>query len=231
VGGIDAFTGWDAGAEPCAAGGWDDEDSGYVGVLCDRAGGRVVYVDGSHAGLGCDAALFAPLGALRWLALEQNAALHGDVASLGGLVELRYLGLSDTAVHGAPGSLVGLRHLGEQVTTTVPGYSGLTGVLHLARTRVAGPVAALQALPGLGSSWGSWEGQGLGYDFTGCDDYGAASLDTCDLVAGASGVAGQDDCACCAESVEVRDQATGCCGPCGTSLFICLHTLARSAYC
>ena len=149
-----AFRGWDEGAEPCAAGSWDDDGSGYEGVRCDRAGGRVVCVDRYYQGLGCDAALFAPLGALQWLALEQNAALHGDVASLGGLVELRYLGLCDTAVHGAPASLVGLRHLGEPVTT-VPGYSGLTGVLHLARTRVAGPVAALQALPGLGSSWGS----------------------------------------------------------------------------
>ena len=205
------FYGWDAGAEPCAAGSWDDSRRGYHYVECDRQGGRVVQVWKGGSGLGCDVALFAPLGNVQVLNLHSNAALHGDVASLGGLVEMRYLDLSDTAVHGAPGSLSGLSHLGE--SPSVPGVLFSRGVLHLADTRVAGPVAALRALPSLGSDWGSGSD-----DFSGCDGFPAATCRDAGMavVAKPSGVAGTDECGCCADSPLVRDEATGCYGECET---------------
>ena len=232
---VSAFRGWDA-PEPCAAGSWDERRRGYEGVLCDREGGRVVAVDRSNHrannGLGGDVALFAPLlGALQYLDLHRNTALHGDVASLGALTELRALLLSDTAVHGTAASLSGLSLLGERFTT-IPGVTGpnilwteISGGLWLVNTRVAGPVAALRALPGLGSGWGvesAAEGVlrigGTEDTFSSCNGFPAATCGAVGLavVAEASSVAGTDECSCCVESLLVRDALTGaCCPDCG----------------
>ena len=223
---FDAFIGWDVGAGPCAAGSWNAYNllgGGYKQVKCDCEGGRVVYVNNNNADLGGDVALFAPLGALELLDLHLNAALHGDVASLGGLAELRQLRLDRTAVHGAPASLGGLRHLGEEYTMGLS--SVLPRTLSLADTRVAGPVAALRALPGLGSGWGSGDMNcGRNYDaschFSSCDGFPAASCAAAGLAVvadAAANVAANDECGCCAGSPMVRNETTGaCCPDCGT---------------
>eukprot|EP01043_Picozoa_sp_COSAG02_P051725 COSAG02_NODE_5480_length_4299_cov_2.231632_3_plen_533_part_01 len=248
-----SFRGWDTGYEPCAAG-WDEQHSrqllgryfGYEEVMCDREGGRVVYVDlcGQRGwqvvdkGIGCDVSLFAPLGALQSLQLCGNAELHGCVGSLSSLTELRLLDLRYTAVHGAPVDLSGLTHLGEEYTvpgllfppdTTILGdrYSGRNGALYLADTRVAGPVAALRALPGLGSRWGeATPGAAAGGLRSGYSEFSWCSRfpdDTCSaaglaMVADASSVAGTDECACCTGASGCRVEPSGSCAVSATCI-------------
>ena len=86
-------------AEPCGDG-WDsdnhdDGSSGWLGVVCNSRGGRVVWVRLISAGLGGELLpFFGRLGALLYLTLNNNPALRGDVADLAGATELRSLDLS-----------------------------------------------------------------------------------------------------------------------------------------
>ena len=169
---------WTADTEPCGDG-HDDRESGWVGVVCDARGGRVVWVDLHYTGVGGELLLFfGRLGALLALILSRNPALRGDVADLAGATELRDLWLSGCPlVVGEAAALAALVHLGEEYT--VP-RGTQTGLLYLAGSGVHGPVAALRALPGLGADWGpedsatSLDGQHIyrANDFTPCSAFG-----------------------------------------------------------
>jgi len=142
---------------PCGEG-YDDVFTGWVSVKCDGPDGRVVWVGlvGKHVG-GNLLPFFGRLGALLVLQLASNPALSGKLTDLVGATELRYLDLHDCPlVVGDVAALAALVHLGEEYTLP-DGYGGTstsTGRLHLRSTGVHGPVAALRALPGLGSDWG-----------------------------------------------------------------------------
>jgi len=166
---------WTADTEPCGDG-YDDLNSGWVGVLCDARGGRVVRVNLWDTGVGGELLpFFGRLGALLALYLADNP-LRGDVADLAGATELRDLQLQRCPlVVGEAASLAALVHLGEEYTTPVicSGWSTRSfcrGGLYLAGSGIHGPVAALRALPGLGSRWGSFSKCS---NFDGC---GAAGL-------------------------------------------------------
>ena len=190
---------WTADTEPCGDGyndygydsidrGYDDLNSGWVGVLCDARGGRVVHVNLSETGVGGELLpFFGRLGALRSLWLSGNPALRGGVADLAGATELRSLGLGGCPlVVGEAAALAALVHLGEAYTTPcsagsyrcVDGQYTGSGTLSLAGSGVHGPAAALRALPGLGADWGpehsgpSWV---AGSDFTPCSAFGNAT--------------------------------------------------------
>eukprot|EP01045_Picozoa_sp_COSAG04_P012206 COSAG04_NODE_814_length_10091_cov_7.591873_7_plen_241_part_00 len=157
---------WTADTEPCGDG-HDSLGSGWVGVMCDARGGRVVSVWLQETGVGGELLpFFGRLGALLVLFLYNNPALRGDVADLAGATELRGLWLQDCPlVVGEAAALAALVHLGERCSVC-NGYGGL----YLAGSGVHGPVAALRALPGLGDDWGY---------FTPCsafDGCGAAGL-------------------------------------------------------
>ena len=176
---------WTAETEPCGDG-WNNNVRGWVGVVCDARGGRVVYVDlgNSVDGNYPDAELlagellpfFGQLGALLALNLSDNPALRGDLADLAGATELRVLRLDGCPlVVGEAAALAALVHLGEEYTMPVicPGGSTRSfcgGGLYLAGSGMHGPVAALRALSGLGSRWGSFSKCS---NFDGC---GAAGL-------------------------------------------------------
>ena len=166
---------WTADTEPCGDG-YDDKDSGWVGVKCDARGGRVVVVSLAGTGVGGELLpFFGRLGALLvLLKLSFNPALRGDVADLAGATELRELWLLGCPlVVGEAAALAALVHLGEDCSVC----NG--GVLYLAGSGVHGPVAALRALPGLGADWGPvldgpedggwWE---RGHDFSPCSAFG-----------------------------------------------------------
>ena len=162
-----------AGTEPCGDG-YDNIRSGWVGVVCDARGGRVVYVNLRYTGVGGELLpLFGRLGALLYLNLYSNPALRGDVADLAGATELRRLELHNCPlVVGAAAALAALVHLGEEYTD--PYYGTRTGGLWLAGSGVHGPVAALRALPGLGPDWGpeGMAGFNAEYDFSPCSAFG-----------------------------------------------------------
>ncbi|MDP6288572.1 MAG: hypothetical protein QF548_12135, partial [Acidimicrobiales bacterium] len=103
---------WVPDTEPCGDG-HDDRDSGWVGVMCDARGGRVVYVTLNNTGVGGELLpFFGRLGALLVLGLSYNPALRGDVADLAGATELRFLRLAGSGVHGPVAALRALPGLG-----------------------------------------------------------------------------------------------------------------------
>eukprot|EP01046_Picozoa_sp_COSAG06_P044757 COSAG06_NODE_6083_length_3119_cov_5.621854_2_plen_335_part_00 len=212
-----ALQSWGVESEPCGAGGWNTLGSesggsgGWVGVMCDGAGGRVTVVgldSGSGSGIVGDVGALAPLGELRVLSLSGNRGVVGDVGRLGSLAELRLLWLSRTSVHGEVGALAGLGHLGERWRgpdgNTYPySDSGLT----LAGSSVWGPVSSVRLVGGLGSGWGSvWS------EFSACSGYSSScELSGLPPVANGSSVAGVDECACCVGSALERDVVSGGC--------------------
>ena len=202
-------------SDPCGSG-WDEEDSGWLGVLCDRVGGRPVWVNLFQQAQAGDIAAFAPMAALQCLSLSYNINVRGDVAALSGLLELRSLKLYDTSVRGLAGSLAGLIHLGEPYTA--PGLarpgSGTGRGLFLARTNIHGPVAELQALPGLTHDWGY---------FTAC------GLSSCSVGPARVGEAGRDQCTCCVDGPFVHDEATGECYGGTPTHFVLLGGLVAAA--
>ena len=173
------FDSWTATTEPCGDG-WDDITIGWLGVVCNESGGRVVDLElwDTHIG-GELLPFFGRLGALLVLYLSNNPALRGDVADLAGATELRYLDLQHCPlVVGEVAALAALVHLGEEYTDSV---RTIPGTLSLAGSGVHGPVAALRALPSLA---GDWEG------FSKCSAFGGyldlyPDLDGC----GAAGLA------------------------------------------
>ena len=172
---------WTPDTEPCGDG-YDDSTRGWVGVVCDARGGRVVSVDLHNTGVGGELLpFFGRLGALLKLSLYSNPALRGDVADLAGATELRSLRLSGCPlVVGEAAALAALVHLlGEEYTLPWNGLTGV-GVLFLAGSGVHGPVAALRALPGLGADWGPGDNSASprrntpfrARDFTPCSAFG-----------------------------------------------------------
>ena len=86
---------WTADTEPCGDG-YDSKERGWVGVVCDARGGRVMTMNLESTGVGGELLpFFGRLGALQFLSLELNPALRGDVADLAGATELRSLYLAD----------------------------------------------------------------------------------------------------------------------------------------
>ena len=123
--------------------------------------------------------LFARLGALVFLRLDDNPALRGDVADLAGATELRALRLSNCPlVVGEAAALAALVHLGEEYMGNACWRQGgqiCTGGLRLAGSGVHGPVAALRALPGLGDPWAP-AGMGAWDEFTPCSAFGGQQM-------------------------------------------------------
>jgi hypothetical protein len=181
---------WDPTTEPCGDG-HDDERSGWVGVVCDGPGGRVVWVSLGGTGVAGELLpLLGRLGALVLLNLSNNPALRGDVADFAALAQLRYLGLINSALGvGAAAALAALTLLGGEFTTTDTSLcdSGqCTGGLGLAGSGVHGPVAALRALPGLPADWGPDDdsmhvGQSIPnrpFDYSPCSAFGGQRADS-----------------------------------------------------
>ena len=153
---------------------WNNPRVGFVGIMCDRPGGRVSYFNVLAATVAvnpatCDLVAtidaLAGLPFLETLSLDGCASVHGNIETLSALRRLRYLNLRETAVHGSVGSLWSLSHLGEFYRA--PDGSGGTG-LFLERSRVHGRVNILRALPGLGPTWGS-----LPQHFSSCEAWAA----------------------------------------------------------
>ena len=200
---------------------WDTANAGWRGVMCGSAGhsGRVVWLSVTQRGLRGDIASFAPLGMLQHLGVAcEEDAIHGDVASLATLTELRSLVLRNCAnVHGSARSLRYLTNLGGRYTN-VPGNdpwgnpnTGQSGNLFLAGTAVYGSVTEIRAIPGLGSRWGA-SGEYADLQFSKCADYSCSSMGL-QQVTNADAVAGTDECACCGDQSQGRDEATGACAP------------------
>jgi hypothetical protein len=247
---------WTATTEPCGYG-YNSWSRGWLGVMCD--GGRVVGVEvpyqgqwrggpPSDGGVGGELLpFFGRLGALLYLDLLNNPALRGDVADLAGATELRSLELRwCPLVVGEAAALAALVHLGEEFTLGDKRAENLrngdcmhfargncmrTGTLRLAFSGVHGPVAALNALPGLGAEWGTswipltWLG-GIGSSKPFKPGYSACSGFRGDgwscatqsgwfgespvLVEDAESVAGTDACACCAVTEHARSSSGVC---------------------
>ena len=89
---------WLPSAPLCGAG-WNDLDTGFVGVICGGhhvTNGRVLYVNLRLTGVGGELLVFfGRLGALQVLILRHNPYMSGDVADLAGATELRYLDLQN----------------------------------------------------------------------------------------------------------------------------------------
>ena len=207
---------WTDSSEPCAPESWDDRDTGWRAVMCDRPGGRVTFIElsrnsrtsGSLGGLVED---LSPLTELRYVSLSGNLAVHGNVAALRVLLELRFLGLDGTSVHGEVGSLATCSHLGE--SWVEPRGFIRSGGLLLAQTgtpAVYGVVAQLRALPGLGAEWGSGD-----WHFSSCSTYSCTSGGrelTMVKEPPPADIAGRDECACCTgPTVTIRDATDGSC--------------------
>lgn len=143
-----------------AGGDWNNRATGFVGVMCNAPypTGRVTFVfplqivRPFRCGLQADIAPLAGLPYLETLSLDGCAAVHGDLSALAGLVELRYLNLRGTSVHGRLDAVAGMSHLGEGYRA--PDGSAGTG-LFVAQTKVWGRVEPIRALPGLGPEWGT----------------------------------------------------------------------------
>eukprot|EP01046_Picozoa_sp_COSAG06_P033305 COSAG06_NODE_3392_length_5410_cov_5.742421_4_plen_559_part_00 len=209
---------WTGSPEPCASGSWDDDDSGWVAVMCDQVGGRVTYVSpsgsprGRPGSLGGNVGELSPLVGLRWLSLSGNKAVHGDIATLSVLTELRFLGLDGTSVHGEVGVLRSCSRLGESWAEPRTGLvrSGALFLKQLGPPAVYGHVAPLRALPGLGAVWGLGQ-----WDVSPCSTYsctaGGRQL-TPIRDPPADEIAGRDECACCTgPTVTQRDTTDGSC--------------------
>lgn len=203
------LSGWvPAGGAPCAGDSWASVSGGWYGLLCDAAGGRVIYASlslGHDNGLGGDVSELAPaLGELRLLDLSYQLLVHGDVGVLAALPQLRYLHLAFTDISGALGQLAVLPNLG--ASWSAPDGVTYSGGPHLAGTLVFGDVAPLRALPGLGS-WG-----GVVTHWTPCAAFGAVCVARgLALAAVGADFSGSDDCACCDASPLARDASTGLC--------------------
>eukprot|EP01045_Picozoa_sp_COSAG04_P018751 COSAG04_NODE_1759_length_5667_cov_2.268139_6_plen_322_part_00 len=168
---------WTADTEPCGDG-YRYYTSGWLGVMCDARGGRVVRVYLWSTGVGGELLpFFGRLGALLSLRLADNPALHGDVADLAGATELRNLDLGGCPlVVGEAAALAALVHLGGEYTVPGCSSSGCTGGLYLGGSGVHGPVAALRALPGLGADWGTDDSPTRSTDFTPCSAFGGQQI-------------------------------------------------------
>ena len=169
---------WGAvGTAPCDAGGWDSSRRGWVGVQCDRHGGRVVKLIVAEWNIGGELLpFFGRLGALLVLDLHGNSKLRGDVADLAGATELRELHMMDCPlVVGEAAALAALVHLGEDCSLC-GAYGSGPGELWLAGSGVYGSVLALRALPYLGPDWGPSDGSDWYSDktFTPCSAYANA---------------------------------------------------------
>ena len=179
---------------PCAAESWNARDEGWRGVMCDGTYGRVTYLGLPHGRLRGDVAELAALTALLHLSLGGNKLVHGDIAQLTTLVQLRSLNLAHTSVHGNVALLSQLPHLGEGWQG--PDGNGGRGGLWLADTLVSGEVAAVRSLSGF-HDWGRSSIK----HFSSCVDFGAARRCAAHpglaAVVDPSAVAGQDECACC----------------------------------
>ena len=108
---------WRPGTMVCGDG-WDSYHEGWVRVECDTSHGRVVRVYLSSTGIG-GALLqyFGRLGALVYLALDDNRRLRGNLAELAGATNLRMLHMADCPnVVGDVAALSVLVHLGGQIT-------------------------------------------------------------------------------------------------------------------
>lgn len=207
---------WTSNSEPCAPESWDDRGAGWAAVTCDRPGGRVTFLGlsrtsrslGSLGGLVED---LSPLHGMRYLSLSGNQAVHGNVAALRVLLELRFLALDGTSVHGEVGALATCTHLGDHWVD--PWGVVHSGGLLLAQTGVPavyGSVAPLRELPGIGSEWGSGS-----WDFSSCSTYsctsGGRALTPLREPLPAD-IAGRDECACCTgPTVTIRDTTDGSC--------------------
>jgi hypothetical protein len=147
---------WSDLTEPCESSSWDDYWSGWLGVACDRDGGRVAFISLDDAGVGGPVRAFAPLSALQVLLLGGNIRVTGNVNSLATLIELRELDLSGTSVHGSVESLAELTHLGEVYSFPTPAavWEARPGALRLGGTSVYGPVFPLRNSTALGEEWG-----------------------------------------------------------------------------
>ena len=152
---------------PCGTESWNSRDKGWRGVMCDGAYGRVTYLGLAHGRLRGDIAELAGLTVLQHLSLGANKLVHGDVALLATLVQLRSLNLAHTSVHGDVTVLSQLPFLGEGWQG--PGGNGGRGGLWLADTLVSGQVSTVRALPGF-HDWG-WSST---KHFSSCADFGAA---------------------------------------------------------
>jgi hypothetical protein len=217
-----SLVGWTADSEPY--------DGGWEGVKCHSASssGRVVFVSIGSGALtsAVDVAGFVDLHALMHLSLLGNSRVHGNIACLSSMVELRYLNLRQTSVHGIASSLSPLIHLGEcwapfegweyadeNDCAQRPSFGLHGGGLFLAETGIYGDVTVLQALPHLGSDWNIH----LVGSYTSCSGYSGFFTQCLDmqLVADSRNVAGRDACVCCGSlqsfDQRCRDYSTGMC--------------------
>ena len=199
---------------------WNNPRVGFVGIMCDRPGGRVSYFNVLAATVAvnpptCDLVAsidaLAGLPFLKTLSLDGCASVHGNIETLSALRQLRYLNLRDTSVHGAVGSLWPLSHLGEFYRA--PDGSGGTG-LFLERSRVHGRVEMLRALPGLGPTWGS-----LPEHFSSCEAW-AAPTDPLHPTVSSAEAHGLFAC------VDEHPAPLGCefCDHCRPTESMCIHT-------
>lgn len=164
---------WSELTEPCDSSSWADQWSGWLGVVCDRDGGRVAFISLDDAGVAGSLGAFAPLGALQMLLLGGNVRVTGNVNSLVTLVELRELDLSGTSVHGSVESLAELSRLGETYSfpTNAAAWEARPGALWLGGTNVYGPVFPLRNSTALGENWGADGVQTAQAPFVACADF------------------------------------------------------------
>eukprot|EP01043_Picozoa_sp_COSAG02_P043053 COSAG02_NODE_3716_length_6329_cov_11.179133_5_plen_878_part_00 len=152
---------WSADSLPC--GNIDSQGTDWPGCQCDSIDKRVATISvtqGVDITAPMDIGLVANLTALRYIGFSSKEAIYGDIQSLSSLVELRWLDLRGTSVHGLVSGLASLLHIGEcwELHGGSPGgsppcYPQYDGALLLAGSHVHGSVSQLQALPGLGPSW------------------------------------------------------------------------------
>jgi len=166
----------------CDDAGFDDHrESSWKGVMCCA----------SYDGRTCAGTNVRRVSAL---ILNSRGGVSGDVAALGGLVELIYLDLGNTAVFGDVAPLGALT----QLTT-----------LRVYETAAHGDAAPLRAIPGLGAGWTFFTACSAGNAWN-TADFGGCPAGTSAHAGGASYL-GADECACCAGSRKVRDPANGAC--------------------
>jgi hypothetical protein len=205
---------WSVDAFPCAT--IDGQGRGWPGCQCDPVEERVVSLSissGVDITSPMDIKLAANLTAVRYISMFGKKLVFGDIHTLSILVNLRWLDLRGTSVHGLISSLETLIHIGEcwEPCKGWPSGGGspcaplYEGGLLLAGSNVHGSVSQLQALPGLGPNWHpvraalqpgnatpSYLQQG---SFTSC-----ASFDACgglQHIQDAATYAGVDVAACC----------------------------------
>lgn len=195
---------WSAVTEPCDTSSWYDHWSGWLGVACDRDGGRVAFIALNEAGVSGSVAYFAPLDGLQSLQLSNNIRVTGNINTLATLTGLRELDLSGTSVHGSVESLGGLTLLGQAYS--LPRYvqethgqhessdfesnnvdasppfvtiiwESMAGALRLGGTNVYGDVFALRNSTALGEDWGLTPAHSDNAVFRACADF--TSNQTC----------------------------------------------------